>query len=149
MKVILTKDVPKVGRRFETKNVADGFARNFLLPNKLAEIASDQVEAKLKMAKSLHNEMQDALSEKFASVTEAIKGKELTVSAKANEKGHLYEAIHASVIVSAVEEQFNKSIEEEWITMEDPIKEVGEHFIDLKHQDNESRIKVTVTAEEK
>lgn len=131
MKVILLNDVPKIGRKDEIKDVADGYATNYLLPRGLVEVATDkkiqELEAKRKESVA-EQKIQDSLLEKNI---HALKGVVIEISAKANEKGHLYESIHMSEILQALKEQKHVDLKEEHLSLEHPIKEVGEHTVSV------------------
>ena len=85
MKVILLKDVTKVGRQHESKDVAPGFARNFLFPNKLAEIATEKALARLELTRSLHEEKIKIVEADLIKELDKIKGSTITIREKAAE----------------------------------------------------------------
>src|SRR3989338_7158401 len=118
MKVILSQDIIGVGRKGEVKNVSDGYARNFLLPNKLGQIATPAALASAEKLKK--QEEQD---------------REVQIKAKANEKGHLFSIIHPDEISKILKEQHHLDIPSKIIEIEKPIKEIGEHIIKTKHQE--------------
>src|SRR3989344_2702155 len=105
MKVIFLHDVPRVGKKYDVKEVNDGYATNFLLPRKLAEAATSQALSNLEKRKKtidIEREVQEALLVKNL---EAIKGKTITITAKTDEKGHLFSKIHSKEIILAMKEQ--------------------------------------------
>lgn len=129
MKVIFLQDVPRVGKKYDTKEVNDGYAVNFLLPRKLAITATSKAVAELEMKKKeivLEREVQEDLLMKNL---EEIKGKAITIKGKANELGHLFSAIHKKEIIEAMKEQNHAEIGEEFIVLEKPIKTIGEFEI--------------------
>ncbi|MDP3996752.1 MAG: 50S ribosomal protein L9 [bacterium] len=148
MKVVLLKDVPKIGRKYEVKNVADGYALNMLIPKGLAETATEkavlraEAEAKKLVAE---RKLQTTLLEKNL---ESIKDKILSVSAKANEQGHLFASIHKEEIAKRIEEETRIAVLPEFIFFDKPIKEIGEHKVTVKVGEREAKIKVTVSAKE-
>lgn len=132
MKVIFLKDVPRVGNKNEIKEVNDGYANNFLLPKGLAKVATVSAikEHEIKMQEILvERKVQKNLLEKSL---EEIKQKTITLSGKANDKGHLFQAIHKKEIVEALLKEHRAQISEEFIILEKPIKEVGEFQIPIK-----------------
>lgn len=144
MKVIFLKDVPRVGRKYETKDVNDGYAMNFLLPQKLAEVATVKALAGLEMRKkeiAIEREVQESLLLKNL---EAIKGKTITIPGKANDQGHLFSSIHKKEIIEAMKEQNHADISEEFIVLEKPIKEIGEHEIPISIKGKKSSFKLMV-----
>jgi large subunit ribosomal protein L9 len=147
MKVILLKKVPKVGEKYDVKNVADGHALNFLIPNKLAIVASASEMKRVEILKTQEESTSkikaDLLAKNLASVEQIA----VTIKAKANDKGHLFKAIHNDEIASAVKEQSRVEIDPAFIHTEKAVKEVGEHVIEVKVGDASARFKLEVVAE--
>ena len=137
MKIILLKDVKKIGKKYEVKDVADGFALNMLIPNGLALPATsgnvNMIEVKKKgdMLENAKNEaeVQKALNE--------IKGISITMAGKVNDKGHLFAGIHKTEIIEEIKKQKNINIHADHLILEKPIKEVGDHAITVKVGDKE------------
>ena len=129
MKVILKENIKGIGRKYEIKNVADGYANNFLIPKKLAEYASPEAVKKaeiLKSATEAEIEIREKLTEKQI---EMLKGVKIILKKKGNEKGHLFEKIRPEEISEALKEQAKIEINPEFLVIEKPIKEMGEHKI--------------------
>ncbi len=131
MHVILLKDIQKVGRKFEVVQVSNGYAANFLLPQRLAEVATPTRIAELDKRREKLHAVEDArradLVEKLTTLSDAS----ITVVAKADDKGHLYKKIHASDIVSALKDELEISLDESSILLDEAIHEVGEHTINV------------------
>jgi len=105
MKVILKENIKGVGQKYEIKNVADGYANNFLIPKKLAEYASPEACKRAEILKSTtlaEIEIKEKLTEKQI---EMLKGVRIVLNKKGNEKGHLFEKIHTEEIAQALKEQ--------------------------------------------
>ena len=144
MKVIFLHDVPRVGRKHDVKEVNDGYATNFLLPKKLAVLATTKAIAELELRKkeiAIEREVQESLLLKNL---EAIKGQVITLQGKANDKGHLFSAIHLKEIVEAMKAQNHADIGEEFIVLEKPIKEIGEFEIPISIKGKKSSFKLVV-----
>ncbi|MEK7607836.1 MAG: 50S ribosomal protein L9 [Patescibacteria group bacterium] len=131
MKIVLIKDVKGVGKKHDIKTVADGFALNSLIPRELAEIATTQVLERVEkikkqegMDKKIH---EDLLSKNIKSLHDAV----VEVALPANEKGHLFAGIHTVEIASLIKEQTRIDVLPEFIKLDKPIKEIGEHKIDV------------------
>lgn len=145
MKVIFLKDVPRVGKRHEVKNVNDGYALNFLLPHKMVELATP------KALKDLETKKQEIVVERQVQEDlllrnlEELKGKTITISAKANEKGSLFSAIHKKEILEAMFKQHKATLSEESIVLDKPIKETGEFDIQVEVNKKKSSFKLIVT----
>lgn len=144
MKVIFLQDVPRVGKKYDVKEMSDGYAVNFLLPRKLAVKATPKATAELEIQKKeivLEREVQEDLLMKNL---EEIKGKTITIKAKADEKGHLFAQVHKKEIINSMKEQNHADIGEEFIILEKPIKTVGEFEIPISIKGNKSSFKLIV-----
>ena len=125
MKVILLADVPKIGKKFELKTIADGYARNMLFPKKLAEPATKESEARAALLKK-HAETEGKIQEELLLKNlSALDGKEIVIKGKANEEGHLFAGIKKDEILKALKEQIHIDARDEFITYPKPLKEVG------------------------
>ncbi len=146
MQVVLNKDVKKLGYRGEVVEVKPGFFRNFLFPNRMADVATP---SRLRVAESRKDKLvmkKQQVLENAQEVIEGLKGLKITITEKVNDKGHLYAAVSESEIVEAVEAASKVKLAPEWIKMEQ-IKEVGEYSV-LIHlaKDMEETITVIVEA---
>ena len=144
MRVIFLKDIPRVGKRYDIKEVPDGYAMNFLLPRRLAQIATVKAVAELEIKKReivIERETQTNLLLKNL---EEIRGKVVKMKGKASEKGSLFSAIHKKEIVEAMSKQHHVEITEEFIMLEKPIKEIGEFEIPIEVKDKKSSFKLIV-----
>src|SRR3989338_3281194 len=144
MRVIFLQDVPRVGHKYDIKEVNDGYAMNFLIPRKLALPATKQAIAELEKRKksiAIEREVQEDLLMKNL---EEIKDKTVVIKAKADEKGHLFSGIKNKEIVEEMKLQHHADIAEEFIVLEKPIKEVGEFEIPISIKDKKSSFKLIV-----
>lgn len=131
MKVILLKDVRNVGRHSDVKEVADGFARNFLLPKKLACPATAEKIAELEASRARREAEIKKEEEQLDAKITALRGKTATVAARATEKGGLFKVVSAKEISVAIREQHSLEIPEAAVHFSEPVKTVGEHVIEL------------------
>ncbi len=125
MKVLLIKDVYKLGRAGDVKKVADGFGRNFLLPQRLAVLATPGA---MKTAEKIRGqaEIQRAkLNSELAELAAQIGGVTLTFSAKAGDTGKLYGSITTQDVATALQEQTRFEVRRQQIDLQ-PIRELGE-----------------------
>lgn len=132
MKVILLKDVGGVGKRDETKEVADGYALNFLIPRGLAQeaIASNfKASEGRKAARKAETETRKAEFERLA---EKLAAEKITLKVRANEKGHLYEHVTAAKIVHEILRKYKCEIGERAVILENPIKEAKTEKVEIK-----------------
>lgn len=147
MKVIFLKDVARVGKKHDIKEVNDGYALNFLFPQKLAELATPKAIGELERRKKeilVEREVQEDLLIKNL---EEIKGKEIHIKGKANDKGSLFSAIHKKEIVEAMFSEHKAEIGEEFILLEKPIKETGEFEIQIEIKGHKATFKLIVEKE--
>ncbi|MFW5853081.1 MAG: 50S ribosomal protein L9 [Patescibacteria group bacterium] len=145
--VILNKDVPKVGRKFEVKKLAPGFVRNWLLPKNLAQLADDRTitEAE-KQRQSLIEEKQKKLAA-VENLKEKLDQVNVIIKVAASEAGHLFAGLKEEDIANALAEQFDIHLEPDWIDLERPIKEVGEVKIPVVMGDQKDKPEIKVTIE--
>ncbi len=147
MEVILREDIEKLGHRGEVVKVAPGYARNFLLPKKLAvaatasnkKIVEQERDAYLRREAKAKNEAED-LGRMLANVV-------ITITQRAGEEGHLFGSVTAKDIADGLERQ-NYTIDRRKIQLDDPIKNVGEYKVPVRlHRDVAAEITVNVAAE--
>jgi large subunit ribosomal protein L9 len=132
MKVILLKDVPKVGRRYETKDVSEGYAANLLIPRGLAIAATASAVKSIGLEKAKTDGEQKIHDDLLMKNIATLDGKTITLKLKANEKGHLFAGIHKAELLPELEKQAGIQINSENLILEKPIKTAGEHTIDVK-----------------
>ncbi len=148
MEVLLVKDVPGIGKAGQTKKVADGYARNYLLARHLAIVASPSA---LKQAEKLRQasikreaETMDE-ARKLAAILDKIR---LTFKVKAGENDRLFGAITAGDIAEALERDHQITIDKRKIELEQPIKELGDHRVPLRlHPEVPAAVSVSVERE--
>ncbi len=147
MKVIFLQDVPRVGKRHDIKEVNDGYVMNFLIPRRLAEIATSKAVAELEKRKK-NIEIERGIQEDLLMKNlEEIKGKVVVIKAKADEKGHLFSGIKNKEIIEEMHTQHHADISEEFIVLEKPIKQLGEFEIPIKVGNKKSSFKLIVDGE--
>ncbi len=132
MKVIFNADVKGQGKKGEMKEVSDGYARNYLLPRKLAsEATADNINAlKLKeTAKAAQIAKEKALAQENA---QKLTGIQVIIKAKAGNGGKLFGAVTSQEISSALKEQFDIDIEKNKIVQAEPIKTFGSYTVKAK-----------------
>lgn len=146
MEIILIKNIKGLGKVGDIKKVADGYARNFLLPQKLAEPAT---ESAIKKAEDLAKKKSRGEKEKLAEtrkLAEKLKGKAVVIKAK-EKGGKLFGSIGAKEIAAGLK-KMGLEISEKSIVMEKPIKEIGEKEVKVKLGGGvEAKVKVVVEKE--
>jgi large subunit ribosomal protein L9 len=146
MKVILLKNIPKVGKIFDVRDVKPGYARNFLIPEGLAEIATDSAIARIEERRTKAQASNEAaLAEAVTHIT-ALDGKTITLSEKANDQGNLFAGIHHNEIVNAIKDQLSVELLPEYVLLEEAIKETGEHAIEIGNDAAKATLTLVVNA---
>ena len=144
MKVILLENAPKIGKKNEIKEVNDGYARNFLFPKKLAEPATPEAIARLhkKIERSLdESRLHTVLAEK---IIQELEGKDIVIKTLANENGHLFKAVHAKDIVSAIKKQEGITVDESMLVIDGQIKELGSYTVSIKSGEIYGKLTIAV-----
>ena len=129
MKLILNSDIKSHGRKGDFVNVAKGYARNYLLPQKLAILATT---SNLEFAEKLQEKRQQQAqvnSELADSITTALADAKIVISQNSTDEGTLYAAISNEQIVEAIETFSGYKLEESQIDMKDQVKEIGLHTV--------------------
>ena len=130
MKVILQQDVKGQGKKGQLVNVSDGYARNFLLPKKLAVIATAENVNTMKQQEKARKAQEAA--EKAEALSEKLKGLTVKVAAKAGEGGRLFGAVTAKEISECLAEQHGLTIAKTKLVLDEPIKACGGYQIRAK-----------------
>ncbi len=144
MEVILSQDVNKIGRAGQVVKVKDGFARNFLIPNKLAIIKSAGNLKKLEQEKTKKALELDKLKKEAESLKAKIDGLSLTIPVLTQESDGLYGSIGVPEIISGLKEE-GLDINKNYIALDEPIKSLGIYEIPVKlHPEVSATIKVWV-----
>lgn len=131
MKVLLLKDVYKLGRAGDVKKVADGYGRNFLLPQGMALLAT---EGALKQSEKIRTEAtkrRAALNNEMGSVAEVMKNLKLAFASKAGETGKLYGSITAQDVSDAIKAKTGVEVKRQQIDLQ-PIRNLGEHKVHIR-----------------
>ena len=150
MQLILKKDVQNVGEAGDLINVKDGYARNYLIPNNLAEVATEGAMAARERNIQRIKAKSEKLHKEALEKAEKIEAAEvITLSAKAGESGKLFGTITTKKLA---EELLNKSgveVDKKTITLDNPINRIGEFLMTVKLSSKvKAQIKVIVTASE-
>lgn len=146
MNVILRSDIPGVGRRGDIVTVADGHARNYLLPRGLALVASDGAINQANSMRRARDLREASDREAARTVAEALTAKVITVKAKAGNEGRLFGSVTTADIASAMATQTGVALDRKKIISQ-PIRTTGSHSALVRlHADVECTIKISVVA---
>ncbi len=131
MKVLLCRDIEKLGWLGDIVEVNDGYARNYLLPQQLAISPTEANVKSLADAKVRRAQERTLALEKLKQVVAAVDGAEAVVAAKANERGHLFGSVAEHDIAGNLREQ-GFEVSDDMVQLSEHIKEVGAHEVKLK-----------------
>jgi len=127
MKVILLETIPALGQAGEIKDVADGYATNYLVPQKMAILATAQNMAKTKaVADKQASQNADQLA-KAAKIRQILEGQTLEFTGKVSEKENLFSAVHNSDIIGEIKKKFGVSLDEKWFGGQRSFKHTGDY----------------------
>ena len=147
MEVILREDVDKVGARGALVKVADGYARNFLLPKRLAVAATDANKKIVEQERDAYLRREAKDKSESEDLSKLLTGVTLTFRHKVGENNHLFGSVTAKDIADALEAQ-KFQVERRKVQLEEPIRTVGEHEVAVRlHRDVTTHIKVVVEPE--
>ena len=146
MKVVFLKDVGGVAPRGTIKDVADGYALNFLIPRKLAEQATADKVARVQAEMKVTAASEAERKAKGSAWAKQLDGKTVIVSAKANDKGHLYKQLSSDIVAEAIKKEFNIDVEASAIIFATHIKEIGESKGTVKFGEHTAHITIDVKA---
>jgi large subunit ribosomal protein L9 len=147
MKIVLRQDVPKLGEAGSIQTVANGYARNFLIPQGMAVVATD---AEIKVAThnlAVKERKTIRQEEQLRSYSDKIQGQRLVFTAKAGDQGRLYGSITAADIARELAAKIGEDVDRRRIQLDEPLRSLGEHPITI-HVVGRLRPQVTVVVEE-
>lgn len=146
MNVILRQDIAGIGRRGDIVTVADGHARNYLLPRGLAFTATDGAVAQAEKMRRARDAREAADRESARNLAESLGAKAVTVKAKAGKEGRLFGSVTTADIAAAISAQAGVTIDRKSIVGE-PIRTTGSHTVSVRlHADIECSVKISVVA---
>ena len=132
MKVILTQDVKGKGKKGQLVNVADGYARNYLLPRKLAKEATAEALNSLEKARGADRHREEVRKQQAEQRARELKGKVIQLEVKGGENGKLYGSVTNDQIANALKAQHGIEVDKRKLEQEEPIKSAGQAFVTLK-----------------
>ncbi len=148
MLVILLKDVDKVGKKFEVKEVKDGYARNFLIPQGLVKQATKEAITWLETQKETEEKKAEESLKKIQDVASAIDDQEVVIQVQVGGEDQLFESVTSQKISDKLKE-LGFDIKKSQIELSQPIKETGEFPVKIKFEHNlEAEIRVIVSKAE-
>ena len=144
-KVILIQDVPSLGTRGEIVDVADGYARNYLVPRKKAVKATSKAVAQAESMRRAAEESARRAKAEAEQIATTLVGTRVVVAARSGDEGRLFGSIAEHDIVEAIKTFTGIEVERKIITIDDPIKEIGLHEVTMRpHAEVEFKVTLDV-----
>lgn len=149
MKVILSDDVETLGRKGDVVNVADGYARNFLVPKGKAIFASKGALRQAEQMRRAREELEKKRKDEAAGRVAQLGAQPVYISARAGEEGRLFGSVTKSDVARALKDQLNQDVDRHLIRLDDPIRSIGTHEIEVHlHEEVNAMVTVEVIAHE-
>ena len=147
MRVILLQDIENLGKKYEIKEVKNGYARNFLIPKGLAKLATKEALVWLETQKEIEARKAEEELKKVQDFASSLEGLEVVIPVKIGEEGQLFESITSQKISEKLKE-LGFEVKKSQIDLVEPIKEMGEFPVKIKLEHNlEAEIKVIIVEE--
>jgi large subunit ribosomal protein L9 len=148
MRIILTQDVEKIGNRGDIVNVADGYARNYLMPRGMAIQATKANLRQWEHEKNVAGKKVLKEEEEAKALAERLSGVSVTITAKTGEGGRLFGSVTSQDVADAVQSACDVELDKRRIDMAEPIKNLGEYVVPVKlYQGVNAEVMVKVVAE--
>jgi large subunit ribosomal protein L9 len=148
MEVILREDIDKLGHRGQVVKVADGYARNFLLPKRLAVQATEANKKIVEQERQAHLRREAKQKTDAEDLAKMLAGVKVTIAQKAGENDQLFGSVTAKDVTEALEKN-NFSIDRRKVHLEEPIKQLGQYQVPVRlHREVTAEITVEVVREE-
>ena len=132
MKVILLQDIKGTGKKDQILEISDGYARNYLIPRKLAREATAEAVNALEKSRGADRHREEVRKQQAETRARELKGKVIQLEVKGGENGKLYGSVTNDQIASALKAQHGIEIDKRKLEQEEPIKKEGQAFVTLK-----------------
>jgi large subunit ribosomal protein L9 len=148
MEIILREDVEKLGARGQVVKVASGYARNFLLPKRLAVAATEANKKIVEQERQAHLRKEAKLKNEAEDLGKILAGVSVSIAQKAGENDQLFGSVTAKDIAEALEKQ-NFTVDRRKIQLDEPIRQLGEHKVTVRlHREVPIEVTVNVVKED-
>jgi large subunit ribosomal protein L9 len=132
MEVVFTQDVPNKAKAGEVRRVPDGYARNYLLPQGLAQIATDEVKKRIHKITAVGDEVRVRETAIMEELAKGLDDVTITLTARVTPTGRYYGTITSTHIAMELAEKVGREVERRWIEIAEPIREPGEYDVTLR-----------------
>ena len=131
MQVLLLRDIKRLGKAGETKKVADGYGRNYLLPRGLAVLATSGAIKRTEVQKAVKQQSDERIHTDATALAERLSALALTFKVKAGEKGRLYGSVTSAAIAEEIEKQIGHPVDKRKIKLDEPLRLLGTHQVPI------------------
>jgi large subunit ribosomal protein L9 len=132
VEVLLLKDIKRLGKAGEVRKVADGYARNYLIPRGLAVPATPGAIKRTEVQKAIEAQREERIRNDASALAEHLAGVTLNFKVKAGEKGRLYGSITAADVAAEIEKQTGTPVDKRKVDLEEPIRLLGTHKVPIR-----------------
>ena len=132
MKVVFVQDVPNVAKAGEVKEVSDGYGRNFLIPRKLAVLASSSALKRAEAQREVEARQIVRSEARIEAVAERLEGLSVTLKARAGAQGRLYGSVTAADIAEEIQKLTGQEVDRRRIELEEPIRHLGNYEVTIR-----------------
>lgn len=149
MKVILLVEVKTLGKKGDVVNVADGYARNFLFPRKLATQATEGSLKSLEQIKQVEAKKEDTARSEAEALAAKLLGKTIEIESKTGKEGKLYGSITTKDVAEAIKRELGLEVDKKSIHLPEPIKTAGQTTVSIKlYPEIDVEVTVKITGKE-
>ena len=146
MKIIFLQDIPRVAKAGEIRAVADGYARNYLIPQKMAVLANIGTTKMVELQKQIEERKQKQLETEMKGLAQKLEGMEVVLKAKAGEQDRLYGSITTADVAAELQKKAGVEVDKRKIEMPEAIHQLGTYDVPVRlGKDIMPTVKVTVT----
>jgi large subunit ribosomal protein L9 len=131
MKVLLLRDAPNIGKKWDVVNVKSGFARNFLIPKKIAIVFNEKNKKEVEHIQKLIKYQKEKDQKRFQTLFDLLNGKVFAIKVQTTEIGTLYDTIREKDLAKYLTQVVNKSVSEEFLELEEKINQTGSYKVYL------------------
>ncbi len=146
MKVIFLQDIKNVAKKNDIKEVTAGYAFNFLLPQKMAEVATDEKIKQAQINKQKNQTYEKKVKTKLHKGAAKINNQLIHIEKKASDKGHLFAAVSAEEVAGAIKNELGLVFDSKDLKIKEHIKEIGTHNVEVVLASQKIFLKILVTA---
>lgn len=132
MKIILLKDIPKIGKKGHVSEVNDGYAKNFLIAKKLAAPATPEIQARVAKEAKEATDKHERSTAKLKELKAELEKRTFSIQVKMGDKGQIFGGAHDKDIIEVINKKLGSALDKHTVQLNRPIKNLGAHTVTLK-----------------